>query len=191
MNELWQAVLPVVDALTALGAPYAIGGSVASSFTGIARATQDADLVADLRIDQAAPLVWQLGEAYYADLERITQAVRLRRSFNLIHLKTLYKVDVFVAQDTPFARMNLSRRVLLDVEDLDRALYFTSPEDIVLHKLVWYVEGNRVSDRQWYDLSGVLRIQGKRLDLEYLKSWAERLGLSELLARALGEAGLG
>jgi hypothetical protein len=46
--DLWQAVLPVVDALEALPAEYYIGGSVASSFTGIARFTQDADLVADL-----------------------------------------------------------------------------------------------------------------------------------------------
>jgi hypothetical protein len=51
--DLWAALLPVIDALEALGVPYHVGGSVASSFTGIARATQDADLVAGLRPEHA------------------------------------------------------------------------------------------------------------------------------------------
>jgi len=54
--DLWQALIPVVDALEALGVPWHVGGSVASSFVGVARATQDADLVADLRLEHAEPL---------------------------------------------------------------------------------------------------------------------------------------
>lgn len=191
MIELWQAVLPVIEALERAGVEYAIGGSVASSFSGIARATQDADLVVDLRQPAAAPFISALGPSFYADLERAEQAIRSRRSFNVIHLPTMYKVDLFVAEDTPFSRSNFARRVLLEVPGAGRSLYFTSAEDIVLHKLCWYAEGNQISDRQWYDLSGVLRIQGERLDRIYLDAWAERLGVAALLARALAEAGLG
>lgn len=188
--ELWSALVPVIDALEALGVSYHIGGSVASSFTGIARATQDADLVADLRPEHAAPLSQALQGTYYADPERIAQAIRSRRSFNVIHLGTAYKVDIFVSKATPFALQNMARRVLLEVPGLGRSLYFSSPEDIVLHKLLWYVEGSGISDRQWYDLQGVLRLQKSMLDLAYLQAWAERLDIAEFLQRALREAGL-
>ncbi len=188
--DLWTALLPVVDALEALGVPYHVGGSVASSFVGVARATQDADLVADLQPEHAALLAQALEGTYYADLERIAHAIRSRRSFNVIHLGTAYKVDVFVSKDTPFARENMARRVALEIPGLGRSLYFSSPEDIVLHKLLWYADGGGVSDRQWYDLQGVLRLQAKALDRDYLQTWADRLGVAELLQRALKEAGL-
>jgi hypothetical protein len=189
-SDLWPALLPVVEALEKLGVPYHVGGSVASSFVGIARATQDADLVADLRPLHAAPFAQALAGKYYADPERIDHAIRVRRSFNVIHLETMYKVDVFVSKDTPFARENMARHTALEVPGLGRALYFSSPEDIVLHKLLWYAEGGGVSDRQWYDLQGVLRLRGRTLDLTYLQSWAERLGVAGLLDQALREAGL-
>jgi hypothetical protein len=188
--DLWTALLPVIDALEALGVPYHVGGSVASSFLGIARATQDADLIANLRPEHAAPLAQALAGIYYADPERISQAIRARRSFNIIHLETVYKVDVFVSKDTPFDRANTARRVPRAVPGLDRSLYFSSPEDIVLHKLLWYAEGSGVSDRQWYDVQGVLRLQAKTLDRDYLQTWAERLGVEDLLRRAMEEAGL-
>jgi hypothetical protein len=187
--DLWAALLPVIDALEKLGVPYHVGGSVASSFTGIARATQDADLVAGLRPEHARPLVEALQGPYYIDQERVEHAIRTRRSFNAIHLGTMYKIDVFVAKDTQFARENMLRRVTIEVPGLGRSLWFSSPEDIVLHKLLWYAEGGGVSDRQWYDLEGVLRLQRKNLDHDYLRSWAERLGITDLLDRALREAG--
>jgi hypothetical protein len=188
-SELWQALIPVVDALEALGVPWHVGGSVASSFIGVARATQDADLVADLRLEHAEPLCQALQGTYYIDRERVDHAIRTRRSFNAIHLSTVYKIDVFIAKATPFARQNMARRVSLEIPGLGRSLWFSSPEDIVLHKLLWYADGGGVSDRQWYDLQGVLRLQGSRLDLSYLQTWAESLGIAELLARALKEAG--
>ncbi len=188
--DLWPAVLPVVEALESLGVAYHVGGSVASSFIGIARATQDADLVADLRAPHATPLARALEGAYYADSERIAHGIRQRSSFNLIHLETLYKVDIFVSKDTPFARGNMARRIELEIPGLGRSLYLSSPEDIVLHKLLWYRDAGGVSDRQWYDLQGVLRLQSKVLDIPYLREWAQRLDVADLLERAFQEAGL-
>jgi len=190
-SDLWQAVLPVVDALEALPVEYYIGGSVASSFTGIARFTQDADLVADLFPAHTVALAARLQGGYYVDRERIAQAIVGRRSFNAIHLATALKVDVFVTGDTPFAREALARRIAIRVPDLGRVLYFSSAEDIVLQKLQWFEDGGGVSDRQWHDLQGVLRVQRQTLDLDYLRNWGERLGLAKLLQRALDEAGLG
>ena len=93
-------------------------------------------------------------------------------------------------EDTAFARENMRRRMALHVPDVGRILYFTSPEDIVLHKILWYAMSDGVSDRQWYDLQGVLRLQAERLDLAYMCWWAVQLGLLALLQRALAEVGL-
>jgi hypothetical protein len=189
-RELWDALLPVVDALETLGVPYSVGGSVASSFAGVARATLDVDLVANLHLGHAEPLARVLSPDYYADVEMIVNAIRRRGSFNVIHLATLFKIDVFVMEDTAFARENMARRIALELPDVGRTLYFTSPEDIVLHKLLWYAMGSGVSDRQWYDLQGVLRLQAERLDLAYMRRWADQLGIMDLLQQALAEAGL-
>lgn len=64
-------------------------------------------------------------------------------------------------------------------------LRFASPEDTILHKLVWYRLGDEVSERQWNDALGVLRIQGAALDLSYLQRWAEPLGVLGLFTHAL------
>ena len=188
-TEIWEAVLPVLEALEELEADHYIGGSVASSHTGVARSTQDADLVADLRIVHAIPLFAALQDRYYLSEDRMLSAIRQRKSFNLIHLDTAFKVDIFVLQETPFQRQSMARRVRLPVEAIDRSVDFCSPEDIILNKLLWYQMGNRVSDRQWYDLQGILRIQRENLDFGYLEKWACDLGVDALLDEALGEIG--
>lgn len=189
-SELWDALLPVVEALVALEVPYYVGGSIASSVTGVARATLDADLVAALRLEHAEPLAALLLPHYYVDVEMIQNAIRCSSSFNVIHLATMFKVDIFVPHDTPFAHENMRRRIALEVPEIGRTLYVCAPEDIVLHKLLWYAAGSGVSDRQWYDLQGVLRLQAHSLDLAYLWHWGAVLGMGGLLQRALDEAGL-
>lgn len=50
--------------------------------------------------------------------------------------------------------------------------------------------GGEVSDRQWNDILGVLKIQDTNLDMAYLQRWASSLGVADLLERALVDAGL-
>jgi hypothetical protein len=69
-------------------------------------------------------------------------------------------------------------------------LYVASPEDTILAKLQWYVDGGCVSDRQWKDVLGVLKVQSAALDRAYLVAWARELGLADLYSRAVEEAGL-
>ena len=74
------------------------------------------------------------------------------------------------------------------VATLDPPLFVASAEDVILHKLRWYRLGNEVSDRQWQDVLGVLKVQRGRLDLDYLHQNADRLEVEDLLERALAEA---
>lgn len=186
--DLVAAVAPVVDALDALAVPYYLAGSVISSLLGVARATADVDIVAALRPVHAAALAEQLAEAYYADADAIADAIRRRAMFNVIHLATMMKVDIYVAA-TEFDQSALSRHRLDSLLRTPDARQFSiaTAEDVILHKLTWFRDGGQVSERQWNDVIGVLRVQ-RNLDLAFLRDWAARLEVTDLFERALLEA---
>jgi len=189
--DIVAALDTVIGCFEKLGIAYYIGGSVASSAYGIARATMDVDLVANVKIRQVNRLVKALEADYYIDAEMIRDAIHRSTSFNLIHLETMIKIDVFIVKDEPYDSKALTRRQpdTLD-EESSRKFYLSSPEDIILNKLQWYQRGGRVSQQQWKDILGVLKVQADKLDTEYLKYWASRLNLSDLLNRSFVDAGM-
>ncbi len=189
LGDLLRVTMLVTAVLDRLGIPYLAGGSLASSLHGIPRATQDVDLVADLGPEQVEPLVAALRGDFYVDDRMIRDAISRSSSFNVIHLATMLKVDVFVPGPEPHAveEMRRRQRVLVN-EGPTQELSVASAEDVVLHKLHWFQLGERVSERQWRDVLGVLKVQGARLDLAYLRRWATCLGVAELLDEALRAA---
>jgi hypothetical protein len=186
-----QVVAQVARALEEIGIPYLVGGSLASSRYGLPRTTQDIDLVVDLREAQVSSLVRALQDEFYIDAGMIREAIRHRSSFNVIHLQAAYKVDLFLHKADPWAQQEMARRRAEPIGPEGRVtLYFCSPEDIILHKLDWYGLGGGISDRQWNDILGVLKVQAGAIEADYLRHWASELGLTALLDRALHEAGV-
>jgi len=187
--DILLAVQPVIQAFENLSIPYYIGGSVASSIYSMARATLDVDIVADLKINQIAHLNQILEHQYYIDEDMIADAIRSASSFNLIHLETMIKIDVFIHKEDSYAEMALRRKRKDTLEELANVkFYFSSPEDIIIAKLQWYKIGGFVSERQWLDVIGVIKVQGDLLDKKYLKRWSQKLGLSSLLKDAFEAA---
>jgi hypothetical protein len=190
--DILRALVPVARVLDTLKIPYYIGGSVASSLYGLARATLDVDIAARIALGQVSSLQDSLQNEYYVDEDMIAEAINRRSSFNLIHLATSIKIDVFVPIDGPFQRTAMERKVkdTLSEDDPTAEFYFSSPEDVILNKLKWYELGGRVSERQWLDVTGVIKVQGDSLDQVYLQHWSEDLGISILLKKAFTDAGV-
>ncbi len=189
-NEIARITLLVAHALEQVGVPYAVGGSLASSLHGVMRSTFDVDIVADMREEHIQPLVAALSKEFYVDDEMMRDALRRRSSFNLIHYETAFKVDIFIRKMRPFDQMQLERRKLsVIVADPEQSVYVISPEDTILAKLEWYRLGGQVSEQQWRDVLGILKVRAGELDLAYLRTWARELQVTDLLERALNEAG--
>jgi hypothetical protein len=175
-------------ALDSLGLAYAVVGSVASSARSIPRSTQDIDLIVRIAPFHVQELVAALGSGWYADADAMRSAIRDGRSFNVIHMTSAWKIDLFPAQ-TEFHASELQRatvaQVSLDGESVECPV--SSAEDIVLAKLCWYKDGGSVSERQWNDIGTVI-VTNPGLDRDYLSLWAARLGVADLLERAFADS---
>lgn len=190
--DILLAAEPVASAFEKLGILYCIGGSVASSTYGIPRSTMDVDMVSDLKKQHVPDLVRMLESSYYIDKDMAMEAIDRRSSFNIIHLETMLKIDIFIAKNTPHDKEAFRRRKkdTLDEEEKTAEFYILSPEDIILNKLDWFRLGGGVSGRQWHDVLGILKIQKNALDKNYLKHWAAEMRLEELLEKAFQDSGI-
>jgi hypothetical protein len=144
-------------------------------------------LLAVIAPGQGAKLAASLGPNFYADPEMIDRAIGQRRAFNLIYIPMAQKIDIFPAT-SDFHMVEMSRAGMATVFPGEDSLLLpvSSAEDTVLAKLLWYHEGGEVSEMQWRDLGGVLATN-RNLDFDYLRSWAIRLRVSDLLEKALTE----
>lgn len=185
-DDLILALRPVVVAFRATEIPYYVGVSVASSYHGASRSTMDVDLVCELDDSHVAPLLEELDDSYYASEQAIQQAVQRKSCFKLIHLPTSFKVDVFVSRKRAFDRECMRRAILATLGDSDSLeVALASAEDSILSKLEWFQMTNRTSERQWDDVSRLIRLLGDSADTSYMRRAAESIGVSDLLSRLL------
>lgn len=191
LPEPIHIALTVAAHLERLRLPYVAVGSLASSVHGEPRSTDDIDFVVDLQPAAVPGLIAALVGEYYVSPEAAAAAAAQLRggSFNAIHLASAVKVDFFLAGDDPFDAERLASRERVPVGDAPGAdLFVDTAEHTVLRKLEWYRRGGEASERQWRDVIGVLRARRGRLDRESMAAWAQRLGVTDLLTRAIKES---
>ena len=189
LAEPIQITHRIAQELERLEIRYFIGGSLASSLHGIPRATNDVDIVAAITYDHIPPLVKALETEFYIDAEMIRDAIERQSSFNIIHLATMFKVDIFVWKSDIASQQEMKRRGQYQVSEiLDQKLFLASAEDVIVHKLYWNHLSGGVSERHWTDVLGVLQVQGDQLDYPYLKQAAKQRGVYDLLLQALKDA---
>jgi len=188
MQDVLDVALLVAKAIDATGGEYFIGGSVASSLQGEPRATNDIDFVVAMLGLRVPVFAKELGGDFEVDQGMLRDALSRGGSANIFYLPMVTKIDIFGLGSTPYDEVEFARRRRVRVRVSGEELWIKSPEDTILRKLLWYREGGEVSEKQWRDVTEVLRIRGPDLDASFLGVWAVRLGVDALLARARTDA---
>ncbi len=162
------------ETLDRLRIPYYVTGSMASGAHGEPRFTNDIDIVLELGMDQVDALIAAFPEAdFYCSRAAVVLAVRTKFQFNILHPESGLKADLIASKDDAFSRSVLSRAVR--ITDPAFSAWFSSPEDIILNKLLFYRDGR--SDKHIRDIAGVLKVQAERIDRVYILGWVEHFGL--------------
>jgi hypothetical protein len=190
MRTVAEALERLLGALDRQEIRHMLGGSLASSIHGIQRFTREIDIVAAIGVEHTVALAEDLGRDFYMDTEAASDALRRGRPFNMIHLASSYKFDIFPVRDDPYSRLQLARSEVKPIafgEGITVECPVATAEDTILAKLAWYRLGGEQSDQQWNDLRGVRSVQGNRLDRSYLDTWAKTRRVDDLLQRLLNE----
>lgn len=66
-------------------------------------------------------------------------------------------------------------------------IHVATAEDAVISKLEWYRKTNETSERQWDDVTRLLKLLGETADAVYLKKSAESVGVEDLLERLMSD----
>lgn len=187
-DPLIDTLTAVADALEALGIPYAVTGSLASSVHGEPYSTLDADLVLLAPPGKAFELAGQLVPRFYADADTLRQAALSGTFANVVDNATGMKVDLSFLSDDAFLHEVLRRRISLPIGSNPRPFSFVTAEDVILMKLLWRRDTS--SAKQWENALGVARVRGARMDWKYLFEKARQLGIEPNLTQLRDEAGI-
>ena len=162
--------------------PYAIGGSVASSFYGEMRATQDIDLSIQLDEADIAALVTACeARTWYISANEVARAAQTGGAFSVND--GFWKADFFVVKNDPFAATALARRQERILSMTGQTAWLLSPEDVIVHKLRWS-EGKPL-DKHLRDITAILSNLYATLDLAYVTHWAAEFSAGDLWAGLL------
>lgn len=162
--------------------PYYVTGGVASSAHGEPRSTRDLDLVIQASVENLDRLVTALDDNDFYVPETALENVKAgtEKTLNVTHKISATNVDIIISANAPFDQSQMARRELVD------GFYIHSAEDAVLQKLRWSQQS--LSEKQLRDVLGILKMQLDGLDKEYLRRWAQVLGVSERLEDAFAMA---
>ena len=149
----------------------------------------DVDLVAELSEEKISDFVSCFGDEFYLSEAAVRDAVRRRSCFNLIHLPSSFKVDIFVSRERPFDDESMRRARLERLgESKSVQVPIATAEDTIISKLEWFRLTNETSERQWDDASRLLKLLGDAADVAYLHRAAESVGVEDLLERLLRQS---
>ncbi len=174
----FELLQKVAEAFEKLHIPYLVTGSVASMAYGEPRLTNDIDIVAAIEARHMQGLLKAFPEdEFFVTEEMIKDAISNLGQFNIIHPASGLKVNVILKRNSPFDNSRFSRaRRIHPAESYDAS--FAAPEDVIIKKMEYYKEG--ASEKHLRDITGILRISGDIVDKDYISTWADRFGLSEI-----------
>lgn len=176
MNE--QELLQ--DCLQRLGRStvrYMLVGSMASNYWGVPRSTHDIDFVVEYDESDVAAILRLFEDDFFIQEISIRSALKPPYQFNALDNRSALKVDFFRLTGDRYELARFKRRRQVTI--LGQSAYIAAPEDVILHKLLWY--NISPSDRQLNDSRGIISISGDIIDHDYLTHWAAEIGVTTLL----------
>jgi len=177
--ELQEKVLKdVSERLESLGLHYMLSGSMAMVKYGMHRMTNDIDIVVELSEKDLSKFLAEFQDDFYIPPSRALESVRTRRMFNMLNNKDLVKVDVIIRKDEAFDRIAFENRTTVVYTSFPVSII--SRDDLIVSKLRWGKDS--MSEKQISDVAGIIR---NGYDEDYVNSWAKKLNLEDILARAI------
>lgn len=169
----------VTDALDGLLVPYVLVGSFASNIYGIARSTQDVDLVIDSNLKRVSDLMRLLGPEFHRDPQIHFETVTGSSKSVIEHQPTKFEIEVFQLTDDPHDQSRFKRRRKARIYGSE--MYVLTAEDVLVTKLNWLHRANRTKDL--LDVQHVISVQDEHLDWPYIESWCNQHGSRALLEK--------
>jgi len=158
---------------------YMLTGSMALVHYAMPRMTADIDIVINIDSAEVEKIIKAFEPDYYVPHETARQAVFKRSMFNLLHQKSLIKVDCIVGKNDEYQKLAFSRRAKVNYTG-EFEVWIINREDLILSKLNWAKMNN--SEMQLRDAANVLR---NGYDEDYVEKWAQRIGVDDFLQKAL------
>lgn len=179
-----ELLVNIARVLNQMNIPYIVTRGIAVLVWGRPRFTADIDIIVGLKPEDVKSLkkaLVALGKGGYIDEDAMGEAISGQGEFNFIDRETGVKVDFWVAREDERTFLQMERKIARNISG--QKIYFISPEDLILSKLEWYKISQ--SSRHLEDAESVLKISEEKLDMNYLKKWAEKLRVLEKLNKLI------
>ena len=175
-------LIKVSEILETLQIDYLITGGMAVSIWGRPRSTFDIDIVVKLKrpdINGLFKLLKEISKNGYVSEEAAQEAIKLKTEFNFNDPDTGLKIDFWIMKEDGRSKIEMNRRIKIQIGKQD--IYFISPEDLIIHKLIWFNETD--SQRHLEDAQSVLKFSKNKIDSDYLNKSAIQLDVNNILDR--------
>lgn len=171
-----ETLKKIIKGLQKLKTPYMLVGALAVNYYGKIRLTHDIDIVIEINSFKKGLFVKEFQDEFYVSSEAISEAIRRKSSYNLIHNKSGLKIDFWLVKRDEYSQFRFKRRRETRIYNL--RVNIISPEDLIITKLAWWQKSG--SEKHFEDALGVYQIQKGSLDEEYIKRWVVKQGIFEL-----------
>ena len=179
-----ELISAFIEPLNARSIRYLVTGSVAAMAYGEPRLTNDIDLILEIRPADIPSLVEAFPESHYylppVEVLQTEQARSLRGHFNIFHLETMLKADIYLAGSDPLHHRAFQKQVKMDIDGTP--VSFAPPEYVILRKLEFFREGG--SEKHLRDIASILNESGNEIDKSYLNDQVQLRGLSDAWQKA-------
>jgi len=150
-------------------------GGIAVSVWGNPRATYDIDIVAQIDIEKIKDILKIFHKNNFGyDEKKPLKSIQNLQFITLTYPRKKNKIfiDLFIVRGDYFQEALKRKRI---VKIFDLKIPVISPEDLILYKLLSRRE------RDMDDIRDILSLQKRNIDINYMKKWAEGLGVKAFL----------